>query len=157
MKCRTLFSFLAAAMPIVAFAQSTDTYQCTMSGLTRRVEIAREGDSPVPCEVLYFKDSEAPGERQVLWSAANESGYCEAQAQGFVERLEGLGWECQSTPGAPAPSTAAAPAAPASRPPAAPASAAPVAPASPAEAAEPAEPAEPADDTDALAAPEPPR
>jgi hypothetical protein len=131
MKCRALFSFLAIAIPIVAAAQSSDTYQCTMSGLTRRVEIAREGDSPVPCEVLYFKDSEAPGERQVLWSAANDSGYCESQAQGFVERLEGLGWECESTPGAPAPA-AAVPAAPAA-------------------------PAEPADDTDALAAPEPPR
>jgi hypothetical protein len=129
-------------MPIVASAQSGDTYQCTMGGLTRRVEIAREGASPVPCEVLYFKDSEAPGERQVLWSAANESGYCEAQAQGFVERLEGLGWECESTPGAPAPPAAAAPVAPASP---------------PAASASPAAPAEPADDTDALAAPEPPR
>jgi hypothetical protein len=109
-----------------------------MGGLTRRIEIAREGGSPVPCEVLYFKDSEAPGERQVLWSAANESGYCEAQAQSFVARLEGLGWECDATPGAPAPAAAAAPAAPASP-----------APASP--------PADPADDTDALAAPEPPR
>jgi hypothetical protein len=144
MKRRVLFSFLAAALPIVAVAQSSDTYQCTMSGLTRRVEIGRQGDSPVPCEVLYFKDSEAPGERQVLWSAANQTGYCEAQAQGFVERLEGLGWECESTPGAPAPTTAAAPAQ------------APAAPASPAPAA-PAAPADPADDTEALAAPEPPR
>jgi hypothetical protein len=148
MKPRVLFSSLAAALPTVAFAQSSDTYQCTMSDLTRRVEIAREGDSPVPCEVLYFKDSEAPGERQVLWSAANESGYCEAQAQGFVERLEGLGWECEATPGSPAPAAAATPAAPAA---AAPASPAPAAPASPAASAA------PADDTDALAAPEPPR
>ena len=57
----------------------------------------------MPCEVLYFKDSEAPGERQVLWSATNEAGYCETQAQGFVAKLEGLGWECAGTPGSPAP------------------------------------------------------
>jgi hypothetical protein len=138
MQRRILLSSIAALAPIVTFAQASDTYQCTMGGLTRRIEIAREGGSPVPCEVLYFKDSEAPGERQVLWSAANESGYCEAQAQSFVARLEGLGWECDATPGAPAPAAAAAPAAPASP-----------APASP--------PADPADDTDALAAPEPPR
>jgi hypothetical protein len=132
MKHRVLFSSLAAALPAIAFAQSSDTYQCTMGDLTRRVEIARESGAPVPCEVLYFKDSEAPGERQVLWSAANEAGYCESQAQGFVEKLQGLGWECQSTPGSPAPAAAVPPAAPT-------------------------EPAEPADDTDALAAPPEPR
>jgi hypothetical protein len=44
--------------------------------------------------VLYFKDTEAPGERQVLWSAGNEAGYCESQAEGFIERLTGLGWTC---------------------------------------------------------------
>ena len=118
-----------------------------MSGLTRRVEIAREGGSSVPCEVLYFKDSEAPGERQVLWSATNEAGYCETQAQGFVAKLEGLGWECNGTPGSPAPAAAAPPAAPAA-PAAAPAAPA-AAPAAPAAAAA------PADDTEALSAPEP--
>jgi hypothetical protein len=138
MKHTVLFSSLAAVLPTFAFAQSSDTYQCTMGDLTRRVEIAREGGSPVPCEVLYFKDSEAPGQRQVLWSATNEAGYCESQAQGFVERLQGLGWECQSTPGSPAPAAAAQPAAPTAP-------------------AEPAEPTEPADDTDALAAPAEPR
>lgn len=135
MKCKALFSAVAAILPIVALGQSSDTYQCTMGDLTRRVEIARSSGSPVPCEVLYFKDTEAPGQRQVLWSAANEAGYCEAQAQGFVAKLEGLGWECQSTPGSPAPVAAAPPAAPAA----------------------PAAPAEPADDTDALAAPPEPR
>ena len=136
MKRTILFSSITAMVPIVAFAQSSDTYQCAMGGLTRRVEIAREGSSSVPCEVLYFKDSEAPGERQVLWSATNEAGYCETQAQGFVAKLEGLGWECAGTPGSPAPAAAAAPAAPA------------------APSAEPAAAAAPADDTEALSAPE---
>jgi hypothetical protein len=137
MQRRILVSSIATLLPMVAFAQSSDTYQCTLSGLTRRVEIAREGSASVPCEVLYFKDSEAPGERQVLWSAANETGYCESQAQGFVAKLEGLGWQCDGTPGSPAPAAAPAAAAPAA-PPAAPAA-----------------PAAPADDTDALSAPQP--
>jgi hypothetical protein len=138
---RILVSSIAAVFPIVTFAQASDSYQCTMAGLSRRVEIAREGTAPVPCEVLYFKDTEAPGQRQVLWSAANEAGYCEAQAQGFVQKLEGLGWDCTAMPGAPAPAAAAAP-------PAAPAPAAPT--------NAPAAPAEPAsDDTEALSAPEP--
>lgn len=121
MQHRILISSIAAALPLVAFAQSSDTYQCTMGGLTRRVEIGRTGTAPVPCEVLYFKDAEVPGERQVLWSAANEAGYCEAQAQAFVQKLEGLGWECAATPGTPAPAAAPAPAATPAPPAAAPA------------------------------------
>lgn len=87
---------VALALPCIAHAQSSDSYQCTMNGMIRRVEIAREGAGPVPCEVAYYKDSEAPGERQVLWNAANEAGYCEAQAQSFVARLEGFGWQCDA-------------------------------------------------------------
>jgi hypothetical protein len=51
--------------------------------------------------------SEAPGAPQVLWRAANQSGYCEAQAQEFVAKLQGLGWTCsdagtqQAAPAAP--------------------------------------------------------
>jgi len=139
MQLKVFVSSVTAALPLIAFAQSSDTYQCTMSDLTRRVEIAREGGASVPCEVLYFKDSEAPGERQVLWSATNDAGYCESQAQGFVQKLEGLGWTCDGTPGTPAPAAA----------PAAPAAAAPAAPAAPAQPA--------ADDTEALSAPERPQ
>ena len=49
----------------------------------------------------YYKDSEAPGERQVLWTADNESGYCESKTEEFIDKLEGWGWSCEtgSTPG----------------------------------------------------------
>ncbi|HEY5566795.1 MAG TPA: hypothetical protein VIM81_06075 [Gammaproteobacteria bacterium] len=124
---------LAAALPLTALAQSSDTYQCTMGGLTRRVEVAHETSAPVPCEVRYHKDDEAPGAPQVLWSASNEAGYCESQAEGFVARLEGMGWQCDS---AVSEGISAAPVP--AEPPAAPA---------------PAADAPPADDTDALAAP----
>lgn len=98
---------LSAVLPLAAIAQSTATYQCTMGGQTRRVEVVQTTPEPVPCEVLYFKDSEAPGEREVLWSAGVEAGYCEARASEFVTRLEGMGWTCGTavraeTPGAPA-------------------------------------------------------
>ena len=80
--------------PLIAVAQSDERYQCTMGDLTRRVAIEREGSAPVPCEVAYYKDSEAPGERQVLWNAASDTSYCGARAAEFVSRLEGLGWNC---------------------------------------------------------------
>ena len=137
MASRLLALVVASLLPLSALAQSSDTFQCTMDGLTRRVEVVREGASGVPCEVRYHKDTEAPGETQVLWSASSEIGYCGAQAEGFIERLRGLGWTCGAgvTAAAPAPAT-----------PAAPASATP--------AARPAPAAEPADDTEALSAPE---
>jgi hypothetical protein len=77
-----------------AIAQDTTRYQCSIDEVTRRVEVLSEPGVSVPCEVHYYKDTEMPGEDQVLWSAQNEEGYCEARAAEFVERLEGMGWTC---------------------------------------------------------------
>ena len=85
---------LSAVLPLSAIAQSTTTYQCTMGGNTRRVELVHLRPERVPCEVLYFKDTEAPGERELLWSADVDVGYCEARAAEFVTQLEELGWSC---------------------------------------------------------------
>lgn len=90
--CALTFGLLT--IPLLAAAQSNNGYQCTMGELARRVVVERSGSAPVPCEVAYFKDSEAPGERQVLWSADNDAGYCDARATEFVARLESLGWQC---------------------------------------------------------------
>ncbi|GAA6168858.1 hypothetical protein [Sessilibacter corallicola] len=71
-------------------------YQCELRGNVRRVEIqyAEDGQT-VPCSVVYYKDTEAPGSERVLWSANNQPGYCENQAQEFVLKLQTWGWECQ--------------------------------------------------------------
>jgi hypothetical protein len=90
-------------LPTIALAQGTNNYQCSLDELTRRVEIFYETGVTVPCEVHYYKDTEMPGERQVLWRAANEEGYCEARAAEFVAKLEGMGWTCWE--GAEAPAT----------------------------------------------------
>lgn len=80
-------------------AQDAMNYSCSLADLTRRVEILAEPGVSVPCEVHYYKDTENPGEDQVLWSAQNEAGYCEARAAEFIERLRGMGWNCQATGG----------------------------------------------------------
>jgi hypothetical protein len=131
MRHTILIGFLFLALPGLALAQGAET-QCTYGDMVRRVVIMTEPGVSVPCEVHYFKDTEAPGEDQVLWSASQQAGYCEEQAAGLVAKLEGWGWDCAATD----------PAAPA----------APAAPAEPAESAEPAEaPEAPADMTDDLA------
>ena len=131
MRHTTLIGFLFLALPGLALAQGAET-QCTYGDMVRRVVIMTEPGVSVPCEVHYLKDTEAPGEDQVLWSASQQAGYCEEQAASLVAKLEGWGWDCAATD----PATPAAPAAPAE----------------PAESAEPAEaPEAPADMTDDLA------
>lgn len=93
MKMSPLFVVILL-LPSLAFAQDITNYQCSLDELTRRVEILSEPGMAVPCEVHYYKDTEVPGEDQVLWSAQNEAGYCESKTAEFVERLRSMGWTC---------------------------------------------------------------
>ena len=95
MNTKLLVVILAAMIPSLSLGQGTQNYQCTDGELIRRVEIIYETGVAVPCEVHYHRDTEAPGERQVLWSAYNESGYCERKTREFIAQLEGWGWECE--------------------------------------------------------------
>jgi len=81
-------------LPLALFAQEQGKYQCSYDEVTRRIEVLHEPGVTVPCEVHYFKDTEMPGEVQVLWRAATEEGYCEAKAAELVQKLEGMGWTC---------------------------------------------------------------
>ena len=96
---------LALAAPSLALSQDTGKYQCTLGELVRRVEIYTEPGVTVPCEVHYFKDSEAPGAPEVLWSAQAQAGFCEQKATAFVAKLESWGWNCTAS-GAPDPAAA---------------------------------------------------
>ncbi len=102
MKKITLTILAAAALPGLAFAQEQNNYQCSHGDLKRRVEIVYETGVTVPCEVHYYKDTEAPGERQVLWRALNQEGYCEEKTRDFITQLGAWGWSCdQGTAAAP--------------------------------------------------------
>ena len=94
MNKKILAIFLAALLPGLSIAQAPHNYQCRYNDLQRRVEILYETGVTVPCEVHYYKDTEAPGETQVLWRTLNQAGYCEQMAENFVEKLEDMGWNC---------------------------------------------------------------
>jgi hypothetical protein len=100
MKTKILATLLAVTLPGLAGAQAPQNYQCTLGDLQRRVEILYETGVTVPCEVHYYKDTEAPGEMQVLWRALNESGYCERMTESFITELRGMGWDCAQAAGA---------------------------------------------------------
>jgi len=96
-----LIAAIGAGLASAASAQSAGPYECTMSGALRRVEIERESGNAVPCQVVYTKQTEAPGQTQVLWNAQSEAGYCEARLREFVGRLTSLGWSCMERAAAP--------------------------------------------------------
>lgn len=104
-----IYALLAALLPAVSAAEDT-SYTCTYEGLQRRVEIVTEPGVSVPCEVHYYKDSEAPGEREVLWRASNDAEYCETKTAEFIGQLLAWGWTCgQGDAVTPAPPSRPAP------------------------------------------------
>lgn len=61
----------------------------------RRVEIATpDPNQNVPCEVVYWKDTEQPGVRSVLWTAQTDAAFCARKAEELVDTLAGGGWSC---------------------------------------------------------------
>ena len=94
MKKISLVVITATLLPFASLAQDQNIYQCSQGDLQRRVEIGYETGVTVPCEVHYYKDTEAPGERQVLWRAQKQEGYCEQKTQEFIRQLAGWGWNC---------------------------------------------------------------
>ncbi len=95
MKDKFLAVLLAALLPCLSFGQGAQSYQCSFGELQRRVEILYETGVTVPFEVHYYKDTEAPGETQVLWRALNETGYCERKTEEFIAKLREMGWTCE--------------------------------------------------------------
>ena len=92
---RFLPVLLLAISSAAAQAAERSQYTCTSGSLVRRV-IVEVGDlnTGLPCEVVYWKDKEAPGIRSVLWNARSDASYCDGKAAGLVDKLSGAGWRC---------------------------------------------------------------
>jgi len=83
-----LFIFLAA-LSLNSYAESK--YVCKSGNVERIIEVVYSSpDSKVPCDVKYTKSDSA----EVLWSAQNETGYCESKSDELALKLENLGWVC---------------------------------------------------------------
>ena len=81
------------AVPISTYA---DSWSCSQGNDVREIHIERATSAPVPCNVVYKKQTEGV-EDQVLWSANNDDSYCEEKAHGLVAKLESSGWVCAET------------------------------------------------------------
>ncbi len=81
--------------PAALHAEETVQTSCTKGDLVRRVAVLEHSlSSGLSCEVVYWKETEAPGEREVLWTAKQDAGYCYSKAITFASRLKSLGWSC---------------------------------------------------------------
>lgn len=85
-----LASVLLAAVPA---AQAGMKSVCSHGDQTRVIEVVYPQGGLVPCDVVYTKDNGA----SVLWSAQNESGFCEQKAEAFVQKQRGWGWNCETS------------------------------------------------------------
>jgi len=97
MNTRIAIFLLATGLPVLGAAQTGQNYRCTNGDQVRRIEIVYVTGEAVPCEVHYFKDTEAPGAREIPWNAQSQAGYCEARAGELVANLRGGGWTCTAT------------------------------------------------------------
>ncbi len=84
-----------ATVSSLSFAEETDNSLCTLADKSRRVQIVRDAGVSVPCEVLYDRDTYAPGDPKVLWQAKHEKGFCEARAAELIAKLRSRGWDCR--------------------------------------------------------------
>lgn len=93
----SLLAILASSFVVATTADAAEKtyYHCQGGDIVRRV-IIDVGDlsTGLPCEVVYWKDTEAPGVRRVLWNARSDAKFCEDKAAGLVKKLNSSGWQC---------------------------------------------------------------
>ena len=88
-----ILAIMLFAAPFNAYASS---WSCSHGNDVREVHVERPTSSPVPCNVVYKKQTEGV-EDQILWNANSDDSYCDEKAQGFVAKLESWGWVCTET------------------------------------------------------------
>ena len=65
-----------------------DSTTCKLKNLVRKVFLTYgDTETKANCEVHYIKETEAPGEDKVLWSAISDSGFCTEKKASFVEKF----------------------------------------------------------------------
>jgi hypothetical protein len=83
-------------MSMLAARAWSEEYQCRRGDLLRRIEVQFADDADrLPCQVLYWRNTESPGRPRVPWSAEHELNFCISKAREMVERLRSSGWACE--------------------------------------------------------------
>jgi hypothetical protein len=83
------------AVSLLAGHAQSEEFQCRRGDLVRRIELRFADDADrLPCQVVYWKDQENPGEPRVPWRANSDLEFCIAKAREMVDGLQSSGWAC---------------------------------------------------------------
>lgn len=83
------------AVPIAAAPAQSEEYHCRRGDLVRRIEVQfADNADRLPCQVVYWRDTERPGQPRIPWNAENQLEFCTQKAREMVERLQSAGWAC---------------------------------------------------------------
>jgi hypothetical protein len=87
------------AVSVAAAQALAEEFQCQRGDLVRRIELRFTEDADrLPCDVVYWRDTETPGRPQRLWHADHQLDFCRTKAREMVEGLESAGWRCGGAP-----------------------------------------------------------
>jgi hypothetical protein len=76
---------------------ASEESRCQRGDLVRRIELRVADDADrLPCQVVYWKDQESPGEPRVPWRANSDLGFCIAKAREMIDGLQSAGWTCDA-------------------------------------------------------------
>lgn len=89
-KLASISLFFGLFTAFAAHGVENSGYLCRAGDQVRAIHIVYPNKTLVPCEVQYIKN----GTLQVLWTANNETGYCERKASEFVKKQRSWGWNC---------------------------------------------------------------
>lgn len=80
-------------LPSTHLARNDILFVCQKSNQTRAVSLVYLDGPPLPCEVIYHRPSEGKPDK-VLWTAANDEGFCEERTHQLIADLINGGWHC---------------------------------------------------------------
>jgi hypothetical protein len=90
-------ALVVAGHPAPSLAASEAEYSCRYGETVRRVELRFAGEGGrMPCEVVYWRDTEQPGQSEVLWHAQRDAQFCRDKTREVVGRLQAGGWRCEA-------------------------------------------------------------
>jgi hypothetical protein len=83
------------ATPVLTRPANSEGYHCRRNDMVRRIEVQFADDADrLPCQVVYWRDTERPSGKQIPWNANNQTEFCTKKAREMAERLQSSGWTC---------------------------------------------------------------
>jgi hypothetical protein len=88
--------FLAGAFNITRAEIVTDRFVCELGTERRSIELTFLNDvNTLPCEI---RETREDGQTRTLWRASYDVSFCQRQIDNHRQKLDALGWPCESAP-----------------------------------------------------------